>query len=120
MTLCRPFGPTKLDQQVDLSVSDISDILSGKRNPRVEICLKLMRAAQASEAKQYQADQKNQVLLEMIRDRCNQQSTRKIAKQLGINPANLSHALCGKRKLTEFMQTKLEPLFGDTDLSSTL
>ena len=54
LTLCRPFGPAKLARQAGLSVGDVSDILSGKRNPRVEIWLKLMQAAQALEAQQYQ------------------------------------------------------------------
>ena len=62
----RPFGPAKLARQAGLSVSDVSDILQGKRNPRVEIWLKLMRAAQALEARQYQADQKNIILLERL------------------------------------------------------
>jgi antitoxin component HigA of HigAB toxin-antitoxin module len=90
----------------------VSDILSGKRNPRVDVWLKLMRAAQSLEAQQYQADQKNKILLEIIRDMCDQRSTRKIAKVFGINPANLSHVLNGNRNLTTSMRAKLEPLLG--------
>lgn len=71
-----------------------------------------MPAGQALEAQQYQVDQKNQIILEMIRDRCNRQSTRKIARESGIDPANLSHVLNGKRRLTALMRAKLEPLKG--------
>ena len=110
LNLCRPFGPAKLARQACLSVGDVSDILSGKRNPRVEIWLKLMRAAQDLEAQKYQADQKNQIILEMIRDMCNQQSMRKVAKDSGIDPANLSHVLNGKRKLSRKTQVKLEKI----------
>ncbi|MBP6367030.1 MAG: hypothetical protein KBA82_07830 [Nitrosomonas sp.] len=76
-----------------------------------------MRAAQALETQHYQSDQKNKVLLEMIRNRYNQQSTRKIAKESGIDPANLSHVLNGKRKLTALMRAKLEPLLGNSNSS---
>ena len=119
LNLCRPYEPAKLARHACLSVSDVSDILSSKRNPRVDIWLKLMRAAQALQAKQYQADQKNKELLEMIRDRCNQQSTRGIAKASGIDPANLSHVLSGKRNLTISMRAKLETLLEDRNLSNT-
>ncbi|MBP6367022.1 MAG: helix-turn-helix transcriptional regulator [Nitrosomonas sp.] len=74
MNLCRPFGPAKLALQAGLSVGDVSDILSGKRNPRVEIWLKLMRVAQDLEAQKYQAEQQNRIVLETIRDMCNQLS----------------------------------------------
>lgn len=117
LTLCRPFGPAKLAKQAGLSVSDVSEILQGKRNPRVDIWLKLMRAAQALETQQYQADQKNNVLLEMIRVRCNQQSTRKIAQESGVDPANLSHVLNGKRNLTALMRAKLEKLLVNSNPS---
>ena len=120
LTLCRPFGPRKLARQAELSASDVSDILQGKRNPRIEIWLKLMRAAQDLEARKYQANQKNQIALEMIRDMCFQHSTRKIARESGIDPANLSHVLNGKRKLTAFMRAKLEPLIQDADPTDTL
>lgn len=118
LTFCRPFGPAKLAQQAGLSVSDVSDILQGKRNPRVEIWLKLMRAAQTLETQQYQADQKDKIFLEMTREICNQQSARKIAKESGIDHANLSHILNGKRNLTASMRAKLEPLLGNRDLSN--
>lgn len=120
LNLCRSFGPAKLARQAGLSVSDVSNILSGKRNPRVEIWLKLMRASQALEAQQYQADQKNKIILEMFRDICNQQSTRKIARESGVDPANLSHVLNGKRKLTALMRSKLEPLLRDKDIFRSL
>ena len=108
MNLCRSFGPAKLARQAGLSVGDVSDILSGKRNPRVDIWLKLMRAAQDLEAQKYKTDQKNQIILEMIRDMCNQQSMRKVARDSGIDPTNLSHVLNGKRKLSRKTQVKLE------------
>ncbi len=79
-----------------------------------------MRAAQDLGAQKYQADQKNQIALEMIRDMCIQHSTRKIARESGIDPANLSHVLNGKRKLTAFMRAKLEPLLGNTDPTGTV
>ena len=108
LNLCRSFGPAKLARQAGLSVGDVSDILSGKRNPRVDIWLKLMRAAQDLEAQKYKTDQKNQIILEMIRDMCNQQSMRKVARDSGIDPTNLSHVLNGKRKLSRKTQVKLE------------
>ena len=117
LTLCRPFGPAKLARQAGLSVSDVSDILQGNRNPRVDVWLKLMRAAQALEAQHYQADQKNKVLLEIIRDMCNQRSMRKVAKESGLDPANLSHVLNGKRKFTALMRAKLETLLVNSDPS---
>lgn len=120
MNLCRSFGPAKLARQACLSVGDVSDILSGKRNPRVEVWLKLMRAAQDLEDQKYEADQKNQIILEMIRDMCNQQSMRKVAKDSGIDPANMSHVLNGKRKLTASMRAKLEPLLGNGCHSSVI
>ena len=119
LNLCRPFGPAKLARQACLSVGDVSDILSGKRNPRVEIWLKLMHVAQIMETQQYKANQKNKVILEMIREICNQPSTREIAKVSGIEPTNLSHVLNGKRKLAASMRAKLEPLLGDIDISSS-
>lgn len=115
LNLCRSFGLAKLARQAGLSVGDVSDILSGKRNPRVEIWLKLMRAAQDSEAQKYQADQKNQILLRMIKDMCNQQSTRKIAKESCVDSANLSHVLNGRRNITASMRTKLERALGSSN-----
>lgn len=120
LSLCRPFGPAKLSREAGLSVGDVSDILSGKRNPQVEIWLKLMRAAQALGVQKYQAEQKNQIILKMIKDMCDQQSIRKVARGSGIDPANLSHVLNGQRKLTKFMLAKFEPLLGSTDISSEL
>ena len=43
-----------------------------------------------------------------------------ICKDSGIDPANLSHVLSGKRKLTALMLSKLEPLLGDTQTSRLL
>ena len=48
---------------------------------------------------------------------CNQQSTRKIARESGIDPANLSHVLNGKRRLTALMRAKLETLLRNRDHS---
>ncbi len=77
-----------------------------------------MQAAQALEAQQYQTNQKNKILLEMIRNMCNQLSTRKVAKESGIDPANLSHVLNGKRNLTALMKAKLEPLLRNSNSSN--
>ncbi len=79
-----------------------------------------MRAAQDLSAQQYQANQRNKVLLDTVREMCNQKNIRKIARESGIDPANLSHVLNGKRELTAFMQAKLEPLWVSTNHSSTL
>lgn len=78
----------------------MSNILAGKRNPKAEIWLKLLRAGQILEDKQQQVDHNTSVSLELIRKTCIQQSIRKLAKSAGIDPANLSHVLNGKRNLT--------------------
>ena len=42
---------------------------------------------------------------------------RKIAKATGIDPANLSHVLNGKRNLTALMRAKLETLLVNSNPS---
>ncbi len=118
---CRPFGPGKLAKEAGLSVSDVSAILAGKRNPKVETWLKLLRAAQTFEDKQQRVGQNNAVLLEIIREKCNLLSVRRIANTTGIDPANLSHVLSGKHNLTASMRVKLVmPIAGINPSNNTI
>ena len=91
-----------------MSSRHISRILKGEVVPSFEIVLRLHSGVRFLQQDLHeQAD-----LIAKVRNECAISGLRKLAKSVGIDPANLSHILSGSRTLGIDMRIKLEAALG--------
>ena len=117
LELSRPFTAAALARAAGLSTSNVADILAGRTNPPVETWLKLYQAAREREAARNEQDERVRQTLDATRTHCRQQGVRAIATALGLDPANLSQILNGKRRPSRAMLTKLESMLAGSRLN---
>jgi transcriptional regulator with XRE-family HTH domain len=110
LQLSRPFTSAALARTAGLAASTVTDILAGRTNPPVATWLKLYQAANALDAARRERAEREQRTLVATRAHCQKHSTRAVAIALGLDPANLSHVLNGKRRPSRAMLTKLESM----------
>jgi plasmid maintenance system antidote protein VapI len=110
LELSRPFKPATLARASELSTSNVTDVLAGRSHPPAETWLKLYQAARELETARRAQEERVRQTLDATRVQCRRHGVRAIAATLGLDPANLSHILNGKRRPSLAMLTKLESM----------
>jgi hypothetical protein len=91
-----------------VSLREVSVVVNGERELAPTTLRKLSRAATQLEAADQEQAERVQDLLETVRERCQHVGMRKCAAQAGVDAANLSRVLDGRRKPSQWLLTKLE------------
>ncbi len=104
----KKFGQRKLASAADTSLSMVSAILSGKRGPTPATLAELYRALPRLEQVASEEAESAREVLEAIKERCQAIGVRRFAKQAGVDAANLTKVLSGRRRFSETMRAKLE------------
>jgi len=108
-----PTGQRELAAAAGISLSELSGVLLGKRNPSPSTLTKLcMAVSRLQRAESDEVDQAKIVLNE-VRRRCNGSGLRRFARRAGIDPANLNRVLKGQRKPSPLMMAKLQALLAE-------
>ena len=102
------FGQRKLASASNTSRSVVSAILCGKRGPTLTALGKLYRALPRLEQEASGEAESAREVLEAIKERCQAIGVRRFAKQAGVDAANLTKVLSGRRRFGETMRAKLE------------
>jgi L-lactate utilization protein LutB len=100
------YGQRALAKAAKVSLREVSAAVN--REGVLATLRKLSRAAAQLEAADQEQAERVQDLLEKIRERCQHIGTRKFAAQAGVDAANLSRLLDGRRKPSQAMLAKLE------------
>lgn len=101
------FGQRRLAKASDVSLSEVSAILQGKRRPRRETLATLWHAAVALEQAEQEREAEARDVIEAVRERCQEIGLREVARRTGVDAANLSKVLSGCRKLSNAMLKSL-------------
>jgi transcriptional regulator with XRE-family HTH domain len=109
----KKFGQRELARAADISLSEVSAVLLGKRAPRSATLSKLYGAASCLEREAREGDARIREVLEAVRERCECSSVRQFAKQAKVDTANLTHVLSGRRKPSRVMLMKLRKALGE-------
>jgi transcriptional regulator with XRE-family HTH domain len=98
----------KLAEAADISLSEVSAVLRGKRKPTPTTLAKLCRAAPQLEAVYREQAVYTRVVLDAVRECRQNSSIRQFAERSGVDGANLTHVLNGRRNPSREMLAKLE------------
>jgi len=101
------FGQRKLAEAADVSLSQLSEVLLGKREPRPATLAKLRRALANLEAQARKASEVERGVLKRVRGMCRAMGQRRFADRAGVDSSNLAHVLNGRRKPSQLMLEKL-------------
>jgi transcriptional regulator with XRE-family HTH domain len=108
------YGQRKLAAEAGMSLSELSAVLLGKRNPSAATLRRLAAAlATLQRLDRDEADLTRRVLDE-VRRRCQVTGLRRFARQAGVDPANLNRVLKGRSKLSQSMLAKLQALLAQS------
>ena len=89
----------------------MSAILTGVANPTDKTLAKLVRATAALDACRGAHAARCAKLIAYARAECERRGLREFARSIGVDPANLTKALAGHRRLSLQMLAKLEQAF---------
>jgi DNA-binding phage protein len=102
------FGQRRLAKAADVSFSEVSAILQGKRKPRHETLATLWHAALSLEQEEREREAATRDVIETVRVCCREVGLREVARQTGIDAANLAKVLDRRRKPSQSMLDRLE------------
>jgi transcriptional regulator with XRE-family HTH domain len=101
-------GQRKLAEAAGMSLSELSAVLVGKRNPSLSTLAKLcVGISRLQRAERDEAEQAKSVL-EAVRRHCQRTGLRDFARRSEIDPANLVRVLNIRRKPGRLMLAKLQ------------
>ncbi len=101
------FGQRKLAEAAGVSLSEVSAVLLGKREPRPATLAKLHRALANLEGEAREASEHARELLKRAKEACRAMGQRRFAERAGVNASNLAHVLNGRRKPSQLMLENL-------------
>ncbi len=101
------FGQRKLAEAAGVSLSEVSAVLLGKREPRPATLAKLHRALANLEGEAREASEHARELLERAKEACRAMGQRRFAERAGVDASNLAHVLNGRRKPSQLMLENL-------------
>ncbi len=90
------------------SLSVVSAIVRGNRRPTPATLAKLYRALPVLEREASEEAELARELLAAVKQRCHVIGVREFARRAGVDGANLTHILSGRRKPSEALLIKLE------------
>ncbi len=100
-----------LAKAAQISLQQVSAILTGVANPTDKTLAKLVHAVVALSAARNADAMRCADLVAQAKAACEQRGLREFARSIGIDAANLTKVLAGQRKLSLKMFAKLERLF---------
>jgi plasmid maintenance system antidote protein VapI len=100
-----------LAKTAQISLQQVSAILTGVANPTDKTLAKLMRATASLDAAHGADATRRAKLIAQARAECERRGLRDFARSIGIDAANLTKVLAGRRKLSLKMIAKLEQAF---------
>jgi hypothetical protein len=102
------FSQHALATAAGVSLSEVSAVLLRKRSPTPAMLARLYRAIPRMEREASEEAEHIREVLDAVRKRCRLVGVREIARQAGVDGANLAKVLSGQRKPSQMMLTKLE------------
>jgi hypothetical protein len=105
--VCLKFGSARLAKMSRLSSAQLTRILDGEVRLTSKSLSKLRNGINALE----QDAQDSENMVAKLREECNRSSIRQVARELGLDPANLSKILRGQRSITSDTRGKLMKFF---------
>lgn len=108
---CRARGVRNVARRAGLSVTTLINLLQGRSKGKLDTIERLRNACEALAAD----EQQRREVLEHIRERVREIGVRELARQAGIDPANLAHVIAEKRGLGRTMAGKLERVLVQDD-----
>jgi transcriptional regulator with XRE-family HTH domain len=103
-----PRGQRLLAQTAGISLSELSAVLLGKRQPNPSTLAKLSLAIYRLQKVERDETEQTQNVLDRVRKHCEGSGLRRFARRAGVDPANLASVLKGRRKPGRLMLAKLQ------------
>ena len=104
----KKFGQQKLAKASGISISEVSAILLGKRQPTRTTLSKLFQAIPRLEREATEEAEHVREVLDAVGRHCRLVGVREFARQAGVDGANLAKVLDGRREPRPMMLAKLE------------
>jgi transcriptional regulator with XRE-family HTH domain len=101
-------GQRLLAQTAGISLSELSAVLLGKRQPKPSTFAKLSLAIYRLQKVERDETEQTQNVLDRVRKHCEGSGLRRFARRAGVDPANLASVLKGRRKPGRLMLAKLQ------------
>ncbi len=97
----------------EVSLSEPSAVLLGKRTPCPSVLTKLCRAASRLQRAESEEAEQIKSVLDEARRRCKLKGLRNLARRAGIDPANLNSVLKGRGEPSRLVLAKLQALLAE-------
>jgi predicted transcriptional regulator len=102
------FGQRKLAEAAGVSLSEVSAVLLGKREPKPATLAKLHRALSHLEREASEDGEHVREVLDVVRRRCRLVGVREFARRAGVDGANLAKIVSGRRRPSQVMLVRLQ------------
>jgi transcriptional regulator with XRE-family HTH domain len=98
LRMCQGYTVQELARTAGLSVGEVSAVLQGNGSPSHETLTRLLVAAQEVDARRREERERVQAGIAVLRERCQCVGIRQVARDIGVDPANLTRVLAGRRR----------------------